>query len=67
MNELLPLVTNIPALQALNTYLDSRILALKGEFMSITTTDELKSLQRGIRELEQLKYLREKVIAEGNK
>lgn len=64
MNELLPLVTNIPALQALAIHLDTRIGVLKNEFLFAKEMTEVRGLQRAIKELEDLKKLRERVLAE---
>jgi hypothetical protein len=63
MKELLPLVTNISALNALNKYLEGRIESVKRDFMNATSMEQVKALQAVVYELENLRKLRESYIA----
>ena len=63
MKELLPLVTNISALNALNKYLENRIESVKRDFMNAATMDQVKAIQAVVYELENLRKLREKYLA----
>lgn len=63
MKELLPLITNISALTALDKYLESRIEQVKRDFMSATTMEQVKAIQAVIYELENLRKIREKYLA----
>lgn len=64
MKDLLPLVSNISALNALNDYLDDRIEAVKRDFMNATSMEQVKSLQAVVHELEKLKKLRDTYLME---
>lgn len=63
MKELLPLITNISALNALDKYLENRIEQTKRDFMSAVTMDQVKAIQAVVYELENLRKLREKYLA----
>lgn len=60
-NKLLPLVNNIPALDALSAYVDGRIEQIKDQLLHATPPDVLE-LQAQAKELRKLKTLREVVI-----
>jgi hypothetical protein len=63
MKELLPLVTNISALNALDKHLEIRIETVKRDFMNATTMDQVKAIQAVVYELENLRKLRERYLA----
>lgn len=63
MKELLPLITNISALTALDKHLENRIEAVKRDFMSATTMDRVMAIQAVVYELENLRKLRERYLA----
>lgn len=63
MKELLPLITNISALNALDKYLENRIEQLKRDFMNAITMDQVKAIQATVYELENMRKLREKYLA----
>ncbi len=67
MKELLPLVSNVPAIQALNKYLDERIETVKRDFMNADTMEQVRATQATVHELERLKKLRDSYMAEGNR
>lgn len=63
MKELLPLVTNIAALNALDKYLETRIETVKRDFMSATDMERVTAIQAVVYELENMRKLRERYIA----
>lgn len=63
MKYLSPLIMNTLALTALETYLNERIEKLEKDFMYATNMEEVSSLQHTIRELENLKKLRDVYLA----
>lgn len=58
---LLPLVNNSEAWNALMVYLDQRTQNLKDSLMYVKTLEELKAVQSTVEELRRLKNLREGV------
>lgn len=63
MKELLPLVTNISALNALDKYLEGRIETVKRDFMTAESMERVTAIQAVVFELENLRKLRERYIA----
>lgn len=64
--ELLPLINNLPALKALDKYLEERIESVKRDFMGATTMERVIAIQAVVNELERLRQLREKYLGEAN-